>query len=286
MQITTVKIADIDRSKRLRAINHDWAQALADEAKDAGPQWPPIEVVRTTKGYRLISGGHRTEAAVLLGLDMIEAKVFEADEFADDAAIRMREIRENMMRFELTALDRCIHLAAWKDIYETVNAVDRRGGNRRGPATNSAGETNSADLRNRSFAERFGVAAGKVLGISEDSISRSLKVARGITEVVRLRISPHPLANNMSELLKLAGETQDRQEKIVGLMLAEPPTATSVDEAIAVIDRVPPPRQLELWERSCAGILRLPEADLHRVFDALAPKITAWLASQQGKKAA
>jgi ParB family chromosome partitioning protein len=280
MQVISITIADIDRSKRLRAINRDWAQALADEAREAGaPQWPPIEVVRTEKGYRLISGGHRIEAAVLLGLDEIEAKVFENAEFADEAAIRLREIRENMLRYELTALDRAIHLIAWKEIYETANAVDRRGGDRRS-------KINSADLRNRSFVERFSLAAAKVLAVSEDSIGRSLKVAKGISEPVRLRISAHPIANTMSELVKLSGETAERQERIVGLMLAEPPMAGSVDEAIAIIDRMPAPRQLELWETVSARISRLPEGQIDRVFDALAPQIMAWVARQQGKRAA
>lgn len=286
MQVISITIAAIDRSKRLRAINRDWAQALADEAREAGaPQWPPIEVVRTEKGYRLISGDHRTEAAVLLGFDEIEAKVFESAEFADEAAIRLREIRENMLRYELTALDRAIHLIAWKEIYETANAVDRRGGDRRSK-TNSADAINSADLRNRSFVERFSLAAAKVLAVSEDSIGRSLKVAKGISEPVRLRISAHPIANTMSELVKLSGETAERQERIVGLMLAEPPMAGSVDEAIAIIDRMPAPRQLEMWETVSARISRLPEGQIDRVFDALAPQIMAWVARQQGKRAA
>ncbi|WP_026784244.1 ParB N-terminal domain-containing protein [Pleomorphomonas koreensis] len=289
MQVQAIRIADIDRSKRLRAINPDWAQALADEAREAGgAQWSPIEVVALDKGYRLISGGHRTEAAMLAGLVEIEAKVFDRTEFADEAEIRLREVRENLLRYELTALDRAIHLVAWKEIYEAANAVDRRGGDRRSK-TKSADETNSADLRNRSFAERFSLAASKVLGVSEDSIGRSLKIAKGISEAVRLKISAHPIADNASELLKLSGETAQRQEKIVGLLMSDPPNAANVDEAIAIIDRVPAPKQLELWEKTSASLLRMSDTQLDRVFDAMAPKIMAWMARQTdkpGKKAA
>ncbi len=287
MQVQAVKIADIDRSKRLRAINPEWAQALADEARETGvPQWSPIEVVALDKGYRLISGGHRTEAATLLGLDEIEAKVFDRSEFASEAEIRLREVRENLLRYELTALDRAIHLVAWKEIYETANAVDKRGGDRRSKATISADGTNSADLRNRSFAERFSLAAAKVLGVSEDSIARSLKIAKGISEPVRLKISAHPISNNASELLKLCGETATRQAQIAGLLLSDPPNAANVDEAIAIIDRTPAPRQLELWEATSAKLKRLPDTQLDRVFETLAPKIMAWMARKQGKKAA
>lgn len=289
MQVQSIRIADIDRSKALRAMHAGWAQALADEAREAGgPQWQPIEVVAQEKGYRLIRGNQRVEAAKLLGLDEIEARVFDPPEFLDEAEIRLREIRSRVLTYPLTVLDRAIHLIAWKEIYETANAVDRRGGDRRSTTAriNSADATNSADQRNRSFAERFSLAAAKVLAISEDSVSRSLKIARGITEPVRLRISTHQIADHMSELLKLSGETADRQERIVGLLLSEPPMAGGVDEAIAIIDRMPAPRQLELWERTSANLLRMPEPQLDRVFDSLSTQIMAWMGRKQVKKAA
>lgn len=282
MQVKTVKIADIDRSQRLRAINKDWAQALADETREAGvPQWPPIEVIALDKGYRLIAGGHRTEAAVLLGLEEIEAKVFDRAEFADEATIRLREIRENLLRYELTALDRAIHLFAWKEIYETANAVDKRGGARRGKHIDQIIKSDYLV-----FTERFSAAAAKVLAISEASVVRSVRIAKGMSEGVRLRISAHPLANNVSELLQLSGETAQRQEKIVGLLMSDPPTAASVAEAIALIDRMPAPRQLELWEKTSASLARMPEPQLDRVFDSLSPQISAWMARKASKKAA
>ena len=36
MQVQSIRIADIDRSKALRAMHAGWAQALADEAREAG----------------------------------------------------------------------------------------------------------------------------------------------------------------------------------------------------------------------------------------------------------
>lgn len=283
MQVQSIKIAKIDRSKRLRAINPDWAQALADEAREAGsPQWPPIEVVTTEDGYRLIIGGHRTDAAELLGHDEIEAKVFEPDEFPNEDAIRLREVRENLLRYDLTALDRAIHLVTWKEIYEAEYVVNRRGGDRRSKAADQLSESGQLI-----FVERFSLAAAKVLSISETQIKTSLKIAKGISEPVRLKISAHPIADNASELLKLSGETATRQAQIVGLLLSDPPAAANVDEAIAIIDRVPAPKQLELWETTTAKLMRLPDTQLDRVFESLAPKIMAWMARKQpGKKVA
>lgn len=276
MEVRSIKIADIDRSKALRAINQNWAQAMADEAREAGaPQWRPIEVVALERGYRLIKGNQRIEATNLLGLDEIEARVFDLQEFLDEAEIQLREIRSRMLTYPLTALDRAIHLIAWKEIYETANAVDRRGGKRRGIEA----QTNSQD-----FAKRFSLAAANVLQISERSVQNAIKIAKGLSESVRRRISAHPLADNMTELLQLTGETVDRQEKIVGLMLSDPPAAAGVAEAIAIIDRMPVPRQLELWERTSASLLRLPDTQLDRVFDAMAPKIMAWMARQESKQ--
>lgn len=231
MTIQTIEIARIDASGRLRPINPNWVATLAEELA-AGEVLPPIEVVERATGFRLVAGGHRLAAHAAAGRSEIGAQVLSAAEFADEAAVRMREIKENMLRFELTALDRAVHLATWKEIYETDNTVDRRGGKRRGAET----QTNRQD-----FATRFSATAATALDISERTVRMAVQVAAGLAPTVRARIAATPIADTMSELLQLSHQDADRQEKIVGLLLAEPPVASSVAEAIAVLDR--PPRR-------------------------------------------
>ena len=279
METKHIPIAKIDRSKRLRAINPTWAQTLADEARETGPQWPAIEVVETAKGYRLVSGGHRTAAAELLGLTEIEAKVFGNDEFADEASIRLREIRENMLRYELTALDRAVHLATWKEIHESVAGPAKRGRKSRQEEL----AQNSAAI----FAGTFSKAAATALGISERSVQVAVQVACSITEAVRHRISAHSIADTMSELIQLAGETPDRQDTIAGMLLAEPPLAHTVAEAIALIDKLPAPKKLEKWEAAAARFGRLTLSEQDRFFEANSASVDRSLAARSnGRKAA
>ncbi len=271
MNFQSLEISSIDASGRLRPINPVWVSTFA-EALAEGDDLPPIEVVERGSGYRLVNGAHRLAAHVEVGLSTIDARVFAAAEYADEAAIRLREIRANMATIELTVLDRAVHIAAWKEIYETVNTVDRRGGKRRGiePATNR-----------QDFAIRFSAAAAEALDISERSVRIAVQIASGIVPMVRNRIALAPIAKNASELLQLSHQDGARQAAIVDLLLSEPPQAGSVADAIAVIDRIPAPTKFTGWERVSDRFSRLSPADQGRFFAAHADAIDVWMATRR-----
>lgn len=283
MQALTVKISQIDATRGLRAVSDAWAQTMAEEAqRDGGPKWQPIDVVEVGTGkYRLVDGRRRLAASIRLGLDAVEARVLTAAEYADEATIQLHEIKANMLQSGVTALERAVYLAAWKDLHEAVNGPAKRG-------RKSAAELaqNSAAIQLGEFIGLFSAVAATTLGISERSVQVAVQVARGLSPTVKARIAPTPLADTMSELLLLSGETAERQERIVGLLLAEPPSALHVAEAIAIIDRVPAPRQLEMWETVYGRLSKLPDTQLDRLFDQMAPAIERWLAAKSGRKAA
>lgn len=283
MQMVSVKIAQIDATRGLRAVSDAWAQTIAEEAqRDGGPKWQPIDVVEAGAGqYRLVDGRRRLAASIRLGLDEVDARVLTATEYADEAAIQLHEIKANMLQSGVTALERAVYLAAWKNLHEAVNGPARRG-------RKSAAELaqNSAAIQSGEFVGAFSPLAAATLGISERSVQVAVQVARGISATVQARIAPTPLADTMSELLLLSGETAERQERIVGLLLADPPSALHVAEAIAIIDRVPAPRQLEMWETVYGRLSKLPDTQLDRLFDQMAPAIERWLAAKSGRKAA
>ncbi|MBL6431697.1 MAG: hypothetical protein HPM95_13250 [Alphaproteobacteria bacterium] len=122
-------------------------------------------------------------------------------------------------------------------------------------------------------------AAQEAFGLSARAIFRALKIAT-ISPEIRDRIADNALAGNQSELLKLSDQSPDRQAQIVGLLLAEPPTATTVDDAVAVIDKTQPAQTPKLWEKVSDRFSRLKRSEQHRFFEAHRDAIDLWLAER------
>ncbi|WP_428700175.1 ParB N-terminal domain-containing protein [Stappia sp.] len=279
-------LAKIDASNRLRKVLPARAEALAEDFDQRG-LLTPVEVVGPLEGggYRLVYGAHRLAAVKLLGWDSIPAAVHAPDTFADEAQERLREIRENLMRFELNALERAVAIAAWRDIYEAANGQVKPG-----RKAKKAAEGNSANIaelqpagnlddQSAKFALCFSDAAQAAFGLSGRAIYLALKIAT-VPENIRDRIAESALANNQSELLKLADQSPERQAQIVGLLLAEPPMAATVDAAIAVLDKTPAPRKSGAWEKLSDTFSRLKKTEQHRFFEAHREAVELWLAER------
>jgi ParB family chromosome partitioning protein len=275
MKFQSIELSRIDATGRIRPLDPVWVETFR-EMIAGGDELPPIEVVERGDAFRIVTGFRRHAAHVAADRTTIEARVFTAVEFADEASLRQRQIKANMAQGELTALDRAIHLAAWKELYETVNTTDRRGGNRRGADL----DTNSQD-----FAKRFSLAAADALQVSERSVQIAIQIASGIRPAVRSRIELAPIARVASELLQLSHQDDARQTAIVDLLLSDPPQAGSVAEAVAILDRVPAPTKLTGWERVSDKFSRLPVIEQDRFFSAHADAIDRWL-MQRGRRAA
>ena len=130
------------------------------------------------------------------------------------------------------------------------------------------------------FAASFSKVAAGALRISERSIFQAVQIASGIAPEVRGRISGAPIADITSELLQLAVQDEARQAQIVGLLLSEPAGATSVAEAIAVLDRIPAPVKLAGWEKVSDRFSRLSQPQQYQFFAAHADAIARWMAAK------
>jgi ParB family chromosome partitioning protein len=266
----------IDVGNRLRKALPARVEALAEDIDQRG-LLTPIEVVGPLEGgtHRLIFGGHRLAAGKLLGWDAIPAIVHAPDAFADEAEARLREIRENLMRFELNALERAVSVAAWRDIYEAAHGKVKRGGDRRKRPVEE-----SLDDQSARFALCFSEAAQAAFGLSGRAIYLALKIAT-IPPDVRDRIADCALAGNQSELLRLSDQSPERQAQIVELLLAEPPMAATVDEAISILDKAPPRARAERWVKVADAISRLKKAEQYRLFEMHRKAIEQWLSEIQ-----
>lgn len=218
-QAVSVPLSLIDASDRLRAVDDAYAQVMAVSIRERG-QRQPVEIVRRGEGFRLVFGAHRYRACEINGAETIDAFIVEAD----DAELRLREIDENLIRHELTALDRARFLLERKRIYEALNPGTGKGGDRRSDQSAKVAVWSfSADIADKT-------------GLSERTVQRACELATKLSAEVITRLQHTPLASNQSALEALAKHPHQRQVAAVDHLLAETNPAKSVNEAFDRID--------------------------------------------------
>ena len=193
-----LEIADVRVGNRKRKLNESKVQSLAESFGSIG-QLQPITVARKNGSYKLIAGLHRLEAAKSIGWRSIQATEFEGDE----VAVELAEIDENLMRNDLTVLERGEHLARRQELVGF-----KRGGDRR------SDEFQSATVAVRKTTNEL----AHEIGLSERSARRSIQVARNIVpEVKDARDYEDFLAEQMQQLnpapsTELVPEQEQEQE--------------------------------------------------------------------------
>lgn len=262
--IIRARVAEIDASERLREISEAHAQVIAAsmlEHEKAGGrrQLQPVELVRRGDKLRLVFGAHRLRAHQINGWEEIDAEIVELT----DAQLRLREIDENLIRHELTALDRARFLLERKRIYEAINPSAKHGGDRRSDqVANLAIWSFSADIAEKT-------------GLSERTVRRAVELAANLSDAVIARLHDTPLASNQGALEALAKQPHDRQMAALDLMFDAASPSKTVGEAFARLDgKVIKPAEekhlskaIDLWGRMSAKDRRsfiafLADADL------------------------
>ena len=254
---------------RLRRVLPERLDAMAESIRLKGGVQTPIECEDTPDGPRLVYGLHRLEATIHLQLPDVPALVYPEGYFGSEEDIREREITENIDRAELTALERAVFVSAWVDIYRA-----RAGAKKPGPKKPVIEDEEELSAK---FALNFTEAAQNTFGISRRAVFHARKIA-SIAKSLRDRIDAHPLATNQSALLLLADESADRQERVVQLILSG--EATSVAEAIGIIDRQPKPASAAAWEKLSERFARLKDIERDRFFELHSEAIELWLAKR------
>jgi ParB family chromosome partitioning protein len=263
--ILDIEIAKITVLPGRRRLDPSWVETLSDLFSSQG-QLQPVELVADGDRYRLIFGNHRLAAAKLIGWKTIRAEVKDAKAFASEAEITLHEITENLARRELSALDRAVDIARWRELYEATHLLAGRGRPKKMDPEEISAE----------FALNFSEAAQRAFDLSRRSIFNATKIA-SIAPSVRDLVALHAIADNQSELLQLAAEPAIRQEQIATLLTSEPPQAETVAAAIAIIDRTPAPQPQPRWEKVAKAFSGLKPAEQHRFFELHEAAIQLWL---------
>ena len=228
-----IKISEIEVQRRLRPADAPHVDALATSMACFGLRHP-IEV---TANNVLISGLHRLEAAKRLGWKEIAATVLDVDE----AEAQLLEVEENLIRHDLTVLDRALHVMRFRELFEASYGEISAGGNRQDAEYKEQKHTAKLAVFSETAAERLGIAGNSLL--------RLQRVAKLPDEVIEL-LRGTGWDNNQKALLELVGVLDfERQLRAVEALLDPEQDASTMREAIDAAHGVirKPSEQLERW---------------------------------------
>jgi N6-adenosine-specific RNA methylase IME4/ParB-like chromosome segregation protein Spo0J len=227
-----LKISEIVIGDRRRPLGD--ISALASSIKEIGLQNPVV----VTEARSLVSGRHRIAACTSLGWEEIPVVVVKLDALRAELA----EIDENLIRNELTVLERSEHLKRRKEIYEALHPQAKHGGDRRSEAT----KIQKPDLEKPpAFVEATAAATGR----SRSAIAEEVQIATSLPEEVKEALRPAPsssvsapaqealreVTKSKTELLTLARQEPEKQREIVEKISKG--EAVTVREAVAQVRR-------------------------------------------------
>lgn len=222
-----VAIALIDVPEgRLSAIRPARIETIGKTAQAVG-QLQAINVEAKDDGrYTLIAGAKRLAALDLNGENLIDARVHPVGSLWPDKR-RMIEIIENLDRHELTKLERAEHLAALKVAHERLFPEARKGGRR--------GNQHTGGKMRQSEIFAFSQEAAEITGLSRRAIEVAVQIVTRLGDDVKTRLRGTWLDNHQAGLKLLSEQTAADQSRICDILLAAPPEAETVADALALV---------------------------------------------------
>jgi ParB family chromosome partitioning protein len=217
VQMLDLPISEIVIPDRLRPL-HDITWMI--ESIGVGGLQNAILVTPDGQRWRLVSGLHRLKACESLGHTTIRATVMALD----DLQARLAEIDENLVRYDLAALERGEHLLRRKELYEALRPQTRHGGDRK-----------SIKRQTLPLDSGFVKDTADKTERSERTIREYVSVAKKLAPEVKKAIAETPAADNLEELKKLARKPADAQVEIAEKLKAG--EAKSVVEAAWRVER-------------------------------------------------
>lgn len=215
-----MRISDIKIGKRLRPLGD--VSSLVESMREVGLLQP----ITVTTGGVLVAGRHRLEAAKLLGWKEIEARSVDLDGLRRE----LGEIDENLVRNELTVLERSEHLGRRKEIYEAIHPTAKHGGDKRSAKAKNQNETISP----RSFADD----TAKKTGLSGRTIQHEVQIAQKIAPDVKEKLRGTPVADSKSDLLKFARMNETDQRAAAGKIASGEASSARAASNLATAARV------------------------------------------------
>lgn len=237
-------MADITVLKRTRQIDENWAQALAAEFAERDMH-NPVKILKVDDKHFLCQGGHRHRAHQIMGRTEIHAKVYEPTTAYPMKELELHEIDENLLRRELSALDRAAAISKRKTLMQELYG-ETRGGDRKSE------KSKRQTLPFWSLSEEL---ASKI-GLSERTIRADVELYQKLSPKTRERVALTWLADNRAQLVQLSKVDHELQKAALDLLLAKEPKVTNVSGALALhlnkvdvknLDEIAFARFVKLW---------------------------------------
>jgi len=218
MQVTEIPISNIQIKSGRRELNPEKVAQIADSITAVGILHP----IAVNKNHELVAGHHRLEAFKRLGKDTIPAITTENGLTAD-----LAEIDENLIRQELSVLERGECLRKRKEIYEALYPQSLKGGPGRG----------HTEKQRNNFVP-FTENTALQIGSSRRTIEHELKIASNIAPDIKDSIRNTDLANNKNELLKLARLDNEIQHSVIDALKDSSKTVDEIVRDITMKQRI------------------------------------------------
>ncbi len=198
-QRTMVRIGDIRiEGNRRKLRDMDWF------VESIG-KWGLLNPITITKDNVLVAGHHRLEACRRLGWTEIPATIVDLD----DMHRQLLAIDENLVRSDLTVLERGEGLVRRKAIYEVLHPEAKVGASPGKAGGGKVARTKNATVA--SFADNTAVSTK----LSARTVQEDIQIATKLPPDVRDAVRDMPLADRKRDLLALARLPEDKQREIV-----------------------------------------------------------------------
>ena len=257
-----IEIAAIDVVDRLRLVDRAYVEMLAASISET--YLHQAIAVATTPGsgnrYVLVDGENRLEAFKLLGRTTIPARIRDLTE----TERRKHEIHANLIRNELTVLDRTVFVGELASIFTVEHADARNGGDRKSKKWREKNQF--ANLANWSS---FSKEAARRTGLSTRSIDRTRELFGKLSPDAVALIRGSKVADNQAQLQALAEMEPEQQKTVAGLIAAK--AAGNVAKARIVAGFVPEGGAVREPDRFLTKIQpmlpRMPALDLETLIE-------------------
>lgn len=205
-------------------------EELANSIKELGLLNP----ITITSDFALVAGYHRYLACKSLGWKEIPTVTIHVD----GLRVELAEIDENLIRNELSEIDRGENLVRRKEIYEALYPQTKHGASG-GWHNNKGNKLETAD----SAVSSFNKDTAAKTGISERVVFESIQIARDIAPAVKDIIRDTDLADRKTDLLSISRLSPDRQMQVAQKILSGVNTVSEARRQV-LAETAPPPPQM------------------------------------------